>query len=567
MTDHKTRLLQLQSSLKTLGIDAFIQPYRNRFQAHFLTERDERIKWLSGFEGSAGFVVVTHDHAAVFYDQRYAIAIRKQVDPALFDYVDYKDTSPLEWLQDKADIIGIDPWLHSIRDVDTMRRKATITCLDENPIDALWTDRPNAHNGTAFVHPDHINGRNHSDKRADCAGDTPILINAMDSIAWLLNIRGSDVPCMPALESYALLYPDHTVDLFIAPDKITEEVRNHLGQDISLHAIDTLQKTIQQLDSITLDESTAPAAIAEWADNITHKTDPCALPKACKNTTEQHATIAAHKRDGLALTRFLMWLKTIPLDGSISELDVSAKLDSLRAQDPTYLGHSFPNIVGFAAHSASIHTLLNEETNQPINHAGMLLVDSGGQYLDGTTDVTRTTCLGAPSDAMRHAFTLVLKGHIALSTAHFPASAQGAQLDALARQFLWADGKDYGHGTGHGVGLFGDVHEGPCGISPGVTEKFKPGMLLSNEPGYYQDGDFGIRTENLMLVKPANDDGWLCFHPITLAPIDQALINTDMMEHSELDWLNTYHNRVYETHAPHMDTDERTILRAMTQPL
>lgn len=595
MTDYAKTLANLRKTLMDKGVDAFILPYRNRFQAHFLRPHDERIRFVSGFEGSAGYVAVTLDDAAVFYDQRYAIAVEKQVDGLVFERVDYHETMPLDWVIEKVSAankrptgrralarpaaaesdselargtkVAVDGWLHSIRDVQKMRSKAAITLLPENPVDAIWTDRPVPEVTPAHIHPVEIAGQTSAEKRNRLAGDRPILITAMDSIGWLLNIRGGDTPYMPALEATAILYPDASLTLFCDPGKVTDTVRAHLGEDVTIPPFSKLEEAIATLPNIQLDETSCPAALEPYIKQYKHAPDPCLLPKACKNETEQAAIRNAHERDGLALTRFLIWLSTIKLDGSVSELDISAKLDAFRAEHTDYLGHSFPNIVGFGAHSASIHTILNEDTNQVIDKPGMVLIDSGGQYLDGTTDVTRTICIGDPTEEMKHHYTLVLKGHIAMSSALFPSSATGAQLDTLARQFLWSEGKDYAHGTGHGVGLYGDVHEGPCGLSPRVQEKLKPGMLLSIEPGYYQTGDFGIRIENLVLVKESDIEGFLRFDPVTMAPIDTRLIDTSLMSAAELEWLNTYHMAVYDTHAEQLSEMERAVLARMTAPV
>ena len=567
MDTHKQRLKKLRKTLKKLGVDGFIQPYRNRFQAHFLQPHDERIRYLCGFEGSAGFVAVTQDKAAVFYDQRYAVAVKKQVDAGLFNAVDYHETMPMDWLADKAETIAVDGWLHCVRDVEKLRDKADLVLLDHNPIDAIWDDRPPPAKQPASIHPIDIAGQSSTVKRANLAGEWPILITAMDSIGWLLNIRGGDVPYMPALEAAVILYPDASVNLFCDADKITDELRAHLGEDVTMPPFASLEETLATLPKIILDETQCPAALLPHIADYDHAEDPCLLPKACKNQAEQHALRTAHQRDGLALTRFLIWLAQQDHDGSLSELDISARLDAFRAENAEYQGHSFPNIVGFGAHSASIHTILNTETNQIIDRPGMILIDSGGQYPDGTTDVTRTTCFGTPDTRIRRAYTLVLKGHIALSSAIFPKTASGAQIDTLARQFLWQDGKDYAHGTGHGVGLYGDVHEGPCGISPRVSRTFEPGMLLSIEPGYYQPGDFGIRIENLALVEEAEQDGYYRFAPVTLAPIDTRLIDTAMLNNFECGWLNDYHKTVYDTHAPLLSSAERDSLAAMTAPI
>lgn len=566
-----SKLENLRAIMAECAIDAYIQPYRNKFQSHFLGDHDQRIRYLSGFESSAGYMVITRDRAVIFYDQRYALAVKTQIDPALFETVDYHDTMPLEWISanmpEDSDI-GIDPWLHNIHECDDMQDRYATTLLYENPIDMIWHDRPTPAILPAFIHADRDAGQSSYEKRKQCAQDISFLITAMDSIGWLLNIRGNDVPCMPALESFAILHPDASVDLFCEPQKIGDDVKAHLGADIRIHPFDAMEKTISSLDTLAADERSAPCIIAQWNDAIIHQTDPCQLAKSVKNDTQQQGVKAAHLRDGVAVTKFLIWAKDIPMDGSVSELDISDRLDAFRAENAEYCGHSFENIVGFAENSASIHTMLNEETNQVIDRAGMLLVDSGGQYHDGTTDVTRTLCIGDPTQEMKTAFTLALKGHIALSDAHFPPNTSGAQLDVLARQYLWANGMNYGHGTGHGVGHFGDVHEGPCGISPRVDTPLQPGMLLSIEPGYYKEGAFGLRIENLVLVRESEKiEGWLCFEPVTMAPMASDLVETTMLTPAEVNWFNAYHKTVRDALEGQLNQREYEILMAMTQPL
>ncbi|HJQ59746.1 MAG TPA: aminopeptidase P family protein, partial [Vineibacter sp.] len=546
--------------------------------------------WLTGFTGSAGTAIVLAETAAIFVDGRYTLQVRDQVDVALFEPQKYPETTPEAWLAKtliKGARLGFDPWLHALADAERLDKAcskagATLVPVDGNPIDAIWTDRPPPPLAPVLPHPLELAGESAESKRARIGalvaeqGTDAALLTQPDSIAWLLNIRGGDVPRTPFPLSFALLRKDATVDLFIDSRKLTAATRAHLGNGVALHPPETLGDALGRLGAagakIWLDPNSAP----RWAldrlgssATIVRETDPVALPKACKNEVELQGVRAAHKRDGGAVTRYLAWLASAAASGTLDEIAASDQLQRFRAETGAIRDLSFDTISGAGANGAIVHYHATSRTARKLTPGELYLVDSGGQYRDGTTDITRTLAIGAPSPEMRDRFTRVLKGHIALAMAKFPVGTTGSQLDALARYHLWQVGLDYDHGTGHGVGAYLSVHEGPHRISKLPNSvALKPGMIVSNEPGYYKTGAYGIRIENLVAVREAHIEGadraYLEFETLTLAPIDLNCIDQALLTPSERTWLNAYHARVREEIGPTVDATTRAWLEAAT---
>jgi Xaa-Pro aminopeptidase len=466
---------------------------------------------------------------------------------------------------------------------------AELVAVTANPIDRIWHDRPQPSAARLEVHADATAGQTSADKRAQIAKWLPtrncsaVVIAALDSIAWLLNIRGRDVSRTPVALAFAILHDDATVDLFTAPEKITPEVKAHLGPDVRIHPRSAFEDALKAMGkrNVSVDPMSSVAAISaalrEGGSVISEDRDPTVLPKAIKNPVEIEGTIAAHKRDGAALTRFLHWFDGEAPKGGLTEMSAAAKLRQFRDQTNVLEDLSFDTISGAGPNAAIPHYRVSDESSLPIVMDSIYLVDSGGQYLDGTTDVTRTMVVGTPTAEMKDRFTRVLKGHIALARAVFPAGTRGVQLDVLARQFLWEAGLDYNHGTGHGVGSYLSVHEGPQRIAaawssqPGNDEPLQAGMILSNEPGYYKGGEYGIRVENLVLVEPRSVPGaekeLLGFRELTLAPIDRNLIDVGLLTPAEKDWLDTYHARVMAEVGPQLDDEGRAWLAKATAPI
>ncbi len=572
----RRNLPKLRASMKAAGLDGFLVPHEDEYQNEYLPDCNERLMWVSGFTGSAGAAVVMQDAAAVFVDGRYTLQVGAQVDENLFAYKRLEDNGITAWLKDivkAGQIIGYDPRLHSPDALAKLKKAVesvggTLKALGSNPIDTAWTDRPAAPSAPVSVQPMEFAGENHADKRArigkalaEKQADAT-LITAPASIAWLLNIRGGDVMCTPLPLSTAILKADGHVDLFINPQKITDEVRRHLGIHVTLHGDDALEDGLKELSGkkVIADPSVSAAWYFEQLKSagaeIIRSMDPVALPKAKKNAAEIAGTTEAHVRDGAALTHYLHWLDTEAQSGQYDEIAAAQKLESFRADTGLLRDLSFESISGAGANGAIVHYRVSKATTAKLERGSLFLIDSGGQYVDGTTDVTRTVPIGTPSNEMRQRFTLVLKGHIALSVVRFPKGTTGSNLDALARMALWAKGLDYDHGTGHGVGVFLGVHEGPQRISKMPNKvALEPGMIVSNEPGYYKTGGYGIRIENLQYVTEAADiDGgerpMMGFEVLTLAPIHRDLIDTALLNGEERAWLNAYHVRVLETIKP-----------------
>jgi Xaa-Pro aminopeptidase len=593
MNTTAARLAALRSELAARGLDGFIVPRADEYQGEYVAPYAQRLGWLTGFTGSAGVAVVLKERAAVFVDGRYTLQVRAEVDTALFEPVHLADTPPTRWLGDALTAgarLGFDPWLHTSQQVETLEAACDrigaelVPCLD-NPVDAVWPDRPAPPLTPVVPHGVTFAGCASADKRAELARalqaerlDAAVL-SAPDSVAWLLNIRGGDVEYVPLPLAFAILHADGTVQLFLDARKPAPGLADHLGAGVRVLPPAALAGALDALSGkrVRLDSATAPFWIAGRLQAaravVDEGADPCALPKACKNAVELAGARAAHRRDGAALTRFLAWLAATAPAGGLSEMAAADRLESFRTEGEHFRGLSFPTISGAGANGAIVHYRSTAATDRRLEPGQLYLVDSGAQYLDGTTDVTRTVAIGPAGAEERRRFTLVLKGHIALAAARFPAGTTGSQLDTLARRALWAEGLDYDHGTGHGVGSYLSVHEGPQRIAKaGNTVALKPGMVLSDEPGYYKAGAYGIRIENLLAVTEASapegaERPLLGFEVLTLAPIDRALVATEILTADERAWLDAYHARVGADIAPLVDAATREWLEAATRPL
>ena len=587
------RLAALRAELARRGLDGFVVPLSDEHQGEYVARRSQRLAWLTGFTGSAGTAVVLAERAALFVDGRYTLQAAAQVDGSLYEHRHVTDEPAGAWLKEhltEGGTLGYDSRLHGASQRDRLAAPcreagASLVACEDNPIDAIWEDQPPAPLGPIAPHPVSFAGAEASEKRQTVAerlaerGADATVLSAPDSIAWLLNVRGADVANSPLPHSFAIVHGEGDVDWFVDRRKLLPEVPAHLGNAVHVQAPDGIADVLDGLagagKAVLVDEAATPVwmvdRLTQGGSNVIRGADPCALPKACKNAVELAGIRAAHRRDGAALTRFLAWLAAAP-PGTVTELDAVTRLAAMRTGGEHHRGPSFDTISGAGPNGAIVHYRVTAESNRTLEPGTLYLVDSGGQYLDGTTDVTRTVAICAPEAEHRDRFTRVLRGHIALATVRFPRGTTGAQLDTLARQFLWQAGLDYDHGTGHGVGHYLNVHEGPQRISrPGSGAALMPGMVVSNEPGYYKTGAYGIRIENLVAVAAVDDsdDGFLGFETLTLAPIDRALIEPAMLTADERAWLDAYHARVAETLAPRLAGDAATLdwLEAATAPL
>jgi Xaa-Pro aminopeptidase len=597
MSTYADRLNALREQLKADRLDGFVVPLTDEHMSEYVGSYAQRLAWLTGFEGSAGSAVVLPQEAAIFVDGRYTLQVRSQVDGAHWSYQSVPETSIADWLKDHAPEggrIGYDPWLHSRdwvkRATEALKsRGAELVAVEQNPIDKVWRDRPEASKAHLVVHPDKYAGRSSADKRQDIAeqlskiGADAAVLSALDSIAWAFNVRGADVSRTPVGLAFALVRSDGTADLFVEPEKVSPEVQQHLGNGVRLHDRSAFEGALGELQdkTVAVDPERAVAAIFEALDRagakIVTMRDPTILPKAIKNPVEIAGQQAAQARDGAAISRFLRWVETEAPKGDVDELTASDHLEALRKESPELRDLSFDTISGAGPNGAIVHYRSSEKTNRKLETGSLYLVDSGGQYVDGTTDITRTVVIGEPTDEMRDRFTRVLKGHIAVATTVFPKGVRGSQLDSFARRPLWEAGLDYAHGTGHGVGSFLSVHEGPQRISPvgsaqsGGDEPLQPGMILSNEPGYYKTGEYGIRIENLVLVVERPVEGaekeTFGFDTLTFAPIERRLIVKEMLTPQELEWLNAYHAQVLAKIGSQLDGEDRAWLESACAPL
>ena len=561
----------LRRVMEKEGVAALLIPRTDEFQGEYIAPCSERLKWLTGFTGSAGFAVITREKSAFFTDGRYTLQAKEQI-PSFYELYNITQKTPSEWVSEnllRDEKGGYDPWLFT--EAQLQRFERPLIPLKSNPIDALWTDQPPPPKDFVRLHPLKYAGESDENKRhrivKNLKADT-VLITACDSIAWLLNIRGNDVPHTPIVQCVCLLHKDGSYDFFVDLDKINAQVFNHLkhgkGRAVDIHQ---LLHHLQKMEgSCQLDPQTAPVILIQTLEkkglNIIRERDPCLLPKSLKNEIELQGARAAHIQDGIALCSFLEWLESQPLRGETTELSAAQKLYEFRSVGQHFEDLSFGTISGFGPHGAIIHYQATPESNIPLTRDGLYLVDSGGQYLTGTTDVTRTIALGTPTHEQKDRYTRVLKGHIALATATFPFGTTGAQLDALARQYLWEAGCDYDHGTGHGVGSYLSVHEGPQGISKRGTDiPLKPGMILSNEPGYYKEGEYGIRIENLVrVIESAEFKDFYEFETLTLMPLDLNLINVSLLTEQEKAWIHSYHERIIKTLSSQLTIETKTWL-------
>ena len=597
MSSYEARLQALREQLKADRLDGFVVPLTDEHMSEYVGSYAQRLAWLTGFQGSAGSAVVLPQEAAIFVDGRYTLQVRDQVDGRHWSYQSVPETSVASWLKAHAPDggrIGYDPWLHTkdwvLKAREALAEKgAELVAVGRNPIDSVWSDKPEPSKARLVAHPDAFAGKSSAAKRQEMAdwlreqkADAAVL-SALDSIAWTFNVRGQDVEHTPVALSFALVNEDGTADLFVASEKIGEDVRQHLGNGVRVHERREFEPYLRSLagKTVVADPERAVAAIFEALEGagakIVQKRDPAVLPKAIKNQAEIDGHRAAQARDGAALTRFLHWISVEAPKGNVDELIAVEKLQQFRQQCGDLRDTSFDTISGAGPNGAIVHYRVSEETNRKLEMDSLYLVDSGGQYPDGTTDVTRTVPVGEPSQEMRDRFTRVLKGHIAVATALFPAGTRGTQLDTLARQYLWQAGLDYAHGTGHGVGAYLAVHEGPQRISPagssqsGGDEPLQAGMFLSNEPGYYKTGEYGIRIENLVLVVPVEIDGaekkMLGFETLTFAPIERRLIDVALLSAEERAWVDSYHARVVEIVGPQLDGEVKNWLLEQCKPL
>ncbi|WP_375403434.1 aminopeptidase P family protein [uncultured Sphingomonas sp.] len=597
MLPHSDRLQALRAQLATQGLDGFVVPLTDEHMSEYVGAYAQRLAWLTGFGGSAGTAVVLADEAAIFTDGRYTLQVCEQVSSDDWEYVGVPETSVAAWLGEQAKAgqrIGYDPWLHTRADVRALEAalapvSAMLVAVEANPVDAIWTDRPAPSPAKLTLQSDELAGRSSAAKRADIAdwltsrNADAVVLSALDSVAWTLNIRGADVDHTPVALSYALVHADGTADLFVAPDKLDDAVRRHLGNGVRVHDRADFGVTLVNFRDkrIVADPERTVAAILDRLEQggatVLAFRDPVVLAKALKNDAEIAGHCAASIRDGAALTRFLRWVETECPRGGQTELSAAAKLLELRQATGALIDTSFSTISATGPHGAIPHYHVTDESNAPIEPGQLFLIDSGGQYADGTTDVTRVMPIGDPTPEMRDRFTRVLKGHIALATATFPDGTLGGHLDSFARRPLWEAGLDYPHGTGHGIGAYLSVHEGPQRIAapnyPGgaALEPIRARMMLSNEPGYYKPGEYGIRIENLVLVVsrdvPGGDRPMLGFETLTLAPIERTMIDPALLTKAEMSWLDEYHAKVAGTLGPELDGDDRAWLVAKCAPL
>lgn len=586
------RLAALRAALAREDLDGFLVPRADAHQGEYVADADQRLSWLTGFTGSAGFCVALRESAGVFVDGRYRVQVRNQVDTDHFTPVDWPENRLADWLRQQlpdGGRVGFDPWLHTRGEIDQaeegLRGSGITLCPVDNLVDRVWKDRPAPPAGAMVPYPLELAGRDSAEKRAQIAGEltdaghVALAVTQPDAIAWLLNTRGSDLGQTPVTLAFAILHDSGRVDLFIDPAKTGDGLRAHLGNSVTLCPPESFGPALSQLEgAVLIDRGTAPVWVEErvraGAGEVVFGADPIALAKARKNDREIAGTRNAHIRDGAAVAEFLAWFDAQDaVIETLSEIDMVKKLEACRRASGELVNISFDTIAGTGPHGAIMHYRVTEETNRRLARGDLMVLDSGGQYRDGTTDITRTLPVGTPGQEEKRAFTLVLKGMIALSRLRFPVGAAGRDLDALARYHLWLDGKDFDHGTGHGVGVFLGVHEGPQRLSRVSSVPLDPGMILSNEPGYYREGAFGIRIENLIVTRKGavpfggDERKWLEFETLTFAPIHRALIDVALLEPGERAWLDGYHAEVLDKIGPLVTEPTRRWLERACAPL
>jgi Xaa-Pro aminopeptidase len=591
----KKHLPRLRAKLDELELDGFIVPHEDEYLNEYLPDNAERLMWVSGFSGSAGLGIVLTEKAAVFSDGRYAIQLPQQVDADLFDLLMTEDIKPSQWLRDNAAQgakIGYDPLLFSESALKPFQQAAskkgfTLVPTGKNPIDLVWDDQPPAPSAPIKPHRDELAGESHEKKRERIAaelreaGASCALLTAPSSLAWLFNIRGGDVHAAPLPLGRALIHADGKGELFVHPDKTGSDLKAHLGNDVAIAAEEAVDERLKELAksgaTVLVDSALTPIhylhLIEENGGKLLRGDDPIALPRAIKNGAELEGARQAHLRDGVAVCRFLHWLAEEGPKEKVSEIAAAKKLEGLRAEGGELRDISFDSITGSGGHGAMAHYRVTTETDRTLKNGELFLIDSGGQYEDGTTDITRVIAIGEPSQEMRERYTLVLRGHIGLALARFPKGTSGHQLDCLARLPLWKAGLDYDHGTGHGVGSFLSVHEGPQKISKHpVAQALEPGMICSNEPGYYKEGAYGIRIENLVIVTDDEpiDGGerpMMGFENLTMAPLERELVDTDMLTPEERRWVDRYHAEVLAKLSDRLPAETRDWLKGRCAPL
>ncbi len=591
MSQHNDKITALRAELSKRGLGGYIIPRSDEHLGEYVPDSAARLAFISGFTGSAGMAIVLSDKAAIFSDGRYTLQLQTETDPDIWERLHITEFPPEKWLKSNAATrkIGYDPMLVSAAFLEKFE-SSELVAVAENLVDFVWPDRPAPPSAPALLHRLEFAGEDSALKRERLAADLrasgqdAAILTDPASLAWLFNIRGNDVEFTPIALGFAILYADATAKIFMAAEKMPPETLAHLGNQVSVTGREDMLAALAALKNQTVryDKDAMPAwfktALQAAGAKISAGADPVALPRARKNSTEQAGSRAAHERDGVAVARFLAWFAKAAPAGGETEISAAARLLAFRAAGERFKGESFPAISGAGEHGAIIHYRVSPETNRLIKPNEVYLIDSGAQYLDGTTDITRTIWTGpglAPAE-IKEPFTRVLAGHIALAEAVFPEGVAGAHLDALARGALWQAGLDYDHGTGHGVGSYLSVHEGPAGISRAAKPvALQPGMILSNEPGYYLEGAYGIRLENLVMVQPAEFPAttrkFLHFETLTLAPFDRSLIEPDLLSVSASNWLNTYHARVRLIISAYLDpirdADTLLWLTQATQPI
>ncbi|MCU0910647.1 MAG: aminopeptidase P family protein [Rhodobacteraceae bacterium] len=585
------RIAALRAALAAAGFAGVLVPRADAHQGEYVAPCDARLAWLTGFTGSAGMAVVTKDRAGLFVDGRYRVQARTEVDTAVLTPVNWPETKPGTWLRDAlphGGRVAYDPWLHTRDEIDALEKSlegSSVSLIPEsNFIDPLWPDRPPPPAAPVTIFPDAVAGTSAAEKRAAAgralaeAGQDAAVLTLPDGINWLLNIRGGDIPRNPVAQCTAILRADGSVTLFIDPAKLSDDVRGHLGSEVSVAPPGAFAAALSALrGTVRVDRATAPVAvsarIAESGATAAWERDPTVLPKARKTAAELAATAEAHLRDGATMVEFLAWLDATAPQGGLTEIDVVRRLEGFRRATNALKEISFDTICGAGPHGAIVHYRVTEATNRPVRPGELLLVDSGGQYLDGTTDITRTVAIGPAGADERRCFTRVLQGMIAVSRLRWPKGLEGRHLDAVARYPLWIAGQDYDHGTGHGVGVYLSVHEGPQRLARTSDVPLEPGMILSNEPGYYREGAFGIRLENLVVVEPApplpgaDAREMLAFRTLTFAPIDRRLVDAGALSAEERAWLDAYHAEVRAKIGPRVSEPARAWLQGATAPI
>ena len=593
-TQGPARLAKLRGLMDQDRLDAFLVPRADAHQGEYVADCDKRLEWLTGFTGSAGFCIALADVAGVFVDGRYRNQVRQQIDLDHFTPVHWPEVQPGLWLVEQlpeGGRIGFDPWLHTAAEMEKLEKAlgdGFELVASENLVDQLWEGRPEAPKGHIHPHGIEFAGKSHDDKRAELAaalrdgGQKAAVLTLSDSIAWLLNIRGDDIPHIPVVQGFAILHDTGRVDFFTHPARDLS-IGDHLGPEVRLYADTAFEEGLAALKGpVRVDKGSAPVAVSRILERdgveIAWGQDPCIMPKAAKNAVEIEGARQAHLRDAVAMVEFLTWFDaTVNSSGpatQITEIDVVTQLETQRRAGNALMDISFETIAGSGPNGAVMHYRVSEETSRHLGDGELIVVDSGGQYRDGTTDITRTLPIGTVGEEEKTCFTRVLQGMIAISRAHWPKGLAGRDLDALARFPLWVAHQDFNHGTGHGVGSYLSVHEGPQRISKVSEVALEPGMILSNEPGYYRDGAFGIRLENLIVVEPAEvpaggdaDREMLRFETLTWVPIDRRLVVVEMLSRDERDWLNGYHAQVLEKLSQQISPAAKVWLTAACAPV